>query len=154
VCKRLVSESCYCSPMFGPEHAVSIRLTEVLTVGAALILGACAVDSQMTYVSYLPDDLKQGSPAPKFEKPPDVPAILRSNIDVVFVSTSAPTNIQYTLPVPREHGGWTTCVKASVTGATGNPLGDRAYLVDIEDNQIGDRRDGTDRCAKETYQPL
>jgi hypothetical protein len=131
-----------------------MRLTAVLTVGAALTLGACAVDSQMSYVSYLPDFLKQASPAAKVEVPPDVPAILRSNINAVFVSTSAPTNIQYTLPVPAKYGGWETCVKASVTGATGKPLGERTYLVNIDDNQIGDRRDGADRCAKETYQPL
>jgi hypothetical protein len=131
-----------------------MSLTAVLTVGAALTLGACAVDSQMSYVSYLPDFLKQASAAAKVEVPPDVPAILRSNINAVFVSTSAPTNIQYTLPVPAKHGGWETCVKASVTGATGKPLGERTYLVNIDDNQIGDRRDGADRCAKETYQPL
>jgi hypothetical protein len=66
-----------------------MRLTAVLTVGAALTLGACAVDSQMSYVSYLPDFLKQASAAAKVEVPPDVPAILRSNINAVFVSTSA-----------------------------------------------------------------
>ena len=131
-----------------------MRLTAVLTVGAALTLGACAVDSQMSYVSYLPDFLKQASPAAKVEVPPDVPAILRSNINAVFVSTSAPTNIQYSLPVPAKHGGWETCVKASVTGATGKPLGERTYVVNIDDNQIGDRRDDADRCAKEKYQPL
>ena len=130
-----------------------MRLSEILTVGAALTLGACAVDSRMSYVSYLPDFLKQASPAAKVEVPPDVPAILRSNINAVFVSTSAPTNIQYTLPVPAKHG-WETCVKASVTRATGKPLCERTYLVNIDDHQIGDRRDGADRCAKETYQPL
>ena len=108
----------------------------------------------MSYVSYLPDFLKQSSPAAEVEVPPDVPAILRSNINAVFVSTSAPTNIRYTLPVAAKHGGWETCVKASVTGATGKPLGERTYLVNIDDIQIGDRRDGADRCAKETYQAL
>ena len=108
----------------------------------------------MSYVSYLPDFLKQASPAAKVEVPANVPAILRSNISAVFVSTSAPTNIQYTLPVPAKHGGWETCVKASVTGATGKPLGERTYLVNIDHNQIGDRQDASDRCASETYRPL
>ena len=130
-----------------------MKLTAILTVGAALTLGACAVDSQMRYVSYLPDSLKQASPAVAVEAPPDVLAILRGNVNAVFASTSAPTNIQYTLPVPAKHG-WETCVKANVMGATGKPLGERSYLVNIDDNQIGDRRDGADRCAKETYQPL
>ena len=62
----------------------------------------------MSYVSYLPDFLKQSSPVAKVEVPPDVPAILRSNINILFVSTSAPTNIQYSLPVPAKHGGWET----------------------------------------------
>jgi hypothetical protein len=107
----------------------------------------------MSYVSYLPEFLKQASPAAAVEAPPDVLAILRGNINAVFVSTSAPTNIQYTLPVPAKHG-WKTCVKASVTGATGKPLGERTYLVNIDHSQIGDRRDAADRCAEETYQPL
>jgi hypothetical protein len=107
----------------------------------------------MSYVSYLPDFLKQASPAAAVEAPPDVLAILRGNINDVFVSTSAPTNIRYTLPVPAKHG-WETCVKASVTGTTGKPLGERTYLVNIDHNQIGDRRDAADRCAEETYRPL
>ena len=107
----------------------------------------------MGYVSYLPDSLKQASPAVAVEAPPDVQAILRGNINAVFVSTSAPTNIQYTLPVPSKHG-WETCVKANVMGATRKPLGERTYLVNIDHNQIGDRRDASRRCAKETYRPL
>ena len=130
-----------------------MKLTAILAVGAALILGGCAVDSQMSFVSYLPDSLKQASPAVAAETPPDVLAILRGNIDALFVSTSAPTNIQYTSPVPAKHG-WETCVKASVMGATGKPLGERTYLVNIDHIQIGDRRDASDRCANETYRPL
>jgi len=57
----------------------------------------------------------------------------------------------YTLPVAAKHDGWETCVKASVTGATGKPFGERTYLVNIDNNQIGDRRNGPDRCAQETY---
>jgi hypothetical protein len=98
----------------------------------------------MSFVSYLPDSLKQASPAVAAETPPDVLAILRGNINDVFLSTSAPTKIQYTLPVPVKHG-WETCVKASVMGATGKPLGERTYLVNIDHNQIGDRRDASDR---------
>jgi hypothetical protein len=129
-----------------------MKLTAIFAAGAALTLGACAVDSHMNYVSYLPDSLKQASPAVAVEAPPDVPTILRGNINDVFLSTSAPTNIQYTLPIPAKHG-WETCVKASVMGATGEPLGERTYLVNIEHNQIADRRD-SDRCANETYRPL
>jgi hypothetical protein len=80
-------------------------------------------------------------------------AILRANINDVFLSTSAPTNIQYTVPVPAKQG-WETCVKASVTGATGKPLGERTYLVNIDHNQIGDRRDASDQWVNETYRPL
>ena len=131
-----------------------IRLTAVLVVGAALTLGACAVDPQMYYVSYLPDFLKQASPNAEVEVPPEAASILRGNVNAIFVSTSAPTNIQYSLPIRAKHGGWQTCVKASFTGATGKPLGERTYLVDINGNQIGDRRDGVDQCTKETYHPL
>jgi hypothetical protein len=107
----------------------------------------------MSYVGYLPDLLKQASPAVAVEAPPGVLAILRDHINDVFVSTSAPTNIQYTLPVLAKHG-WEICVKASVTGATGKPLGEQTYLVNIDHNQIGDRREASDRCANKTYQLL
>ena len=80
-----------------------MKLTAIFAAGAALTLGACAVDSHMNYVSYLPDSLKQASPAVAVEAPPDVPTILRGNINDVFLSTSAPTNIQYTLPVPAKN---------------------------------------------------
>ena len=118
------------------------------------MLGACAVDPHMYYASELPDSLKQASASTKAEVPPNVAAILRGNIDSIFVSTSAPTNIQYSFPVQAKHRGWQTCVKATLTGATGKPLGERTYLVNIDRNQIGDRRDGVDQCTKETYHPL
>ena len=108
----------------------------------------------MYYASELPDYLKRASANAKVEVPPNVAAILRENVNAIFVSTAAPTNIRYSSPVPAKHGGWETCVEANLTGATGKPLGQRRYFVNITDNQIGDRRDGVDRCAKETYQPL
>ena len=62
-----------------------MKLTAILPVVAVLTLGACAVDSQMRYVSYLPDSMKQA--------PPEVVAILRGNRNDVSVSTSASTNV-------------------------------------------------------------
>jgi hypothetical protein len=132
------------------------RLAAILT--AALMLGACAVDPNVSYGSHLPDFIKQPAPASHAAEavPPDVPAILRANINSVFVSTSAPTNIRYSLPVASKRGNWETCVRADLTGATGKPLGERTYLVGIYDNQIGDRQlmSANGRCSQETYRPL
>jgi hypothetical protein len=134
------------------------RIAAVAVSVAALSLGACAVDSQIIYGNYIPAFLKQAAPTKTVEPPPNVPGILRSHMEAVFVPTSAPKNIRYSDPVPTLHGGWETCVKAHLLGANGKPLGERTYLVSIAHNEIGDRRsldgDGDDRCAKETYQPL
>jgi hypothetical protein len=133
------------------------RLAAILALGSALMLGACAVDPNVSYGNYLPDFLKQASPTAQVAtSPPDVPAILHASINAVFVPTSAPTNVRYTFPVAAKYGGWETCVRANLAGATGKPLGERTYLVNISDNQIGDRQlmSGNDRCAQETYKPL
>jgi hypothetical protein len=45
-------------------------------------------------------------------------------------------------------------IEGVVLPATGKPLGERTYLVNIDHNQIGDRQGASDRCASETYRPL
>jgi hypothetical protein len=132
------------------------RPAAILAMASMLPLGACAVDPNVGYGGYLPDFLKQTTATTQAEAPPDVAAILRANINVMFVSTTTPSNIRYSPPVAANLGGWGTCVRANLTGATGKPLGERTYLVNILHDQIGDRQltSGNDRCAHETYKSL
>jgi hypothetical protein len=104
----------------------------------------------------MPDFLKQRSSPAAVEQPPDVAVIVRSNINAVFTAASAPTDIRFSLPVLAKYGGWDTCIRASVTGATGKRLGERTFLVNIDNNQIGRREPVDDNhwCAKENYQKL
>jgi hypothetical protein len=132
------------------------RPVAIFAMASMLPLGACAVDPNVSYGSYLPDFLKQTTATAQAEAPPDVAAILRANVNVMFVSTSTPTNIRYSPPVAANLDGWETCVRANLTGATGKSLGERTYLVNIQHDQIGDRQlaSGHDHCAQETYKSL
>ena len=110
--------------MFGRSSAA------IVAVASVLPLGACAVDPNVSYGSYLPDFLKQtAAAAPVQASPPDVAAVLRANISVMFVSTATPTNIRYSPAVAANLDGWQTCVRANLTGATGKPLGERPFWI-------------------------
>src|SRR4051794_24246101 len=104
----------------------------------------------------MPEFLKQTSPASAIEQPPEMAAILRRNINAVFTAASAPRDIRYSFPVPGKYGGWDICIRVALTGLSGNQLGERTYLVNIDNNQIGRREAVADShwCAKETYQRL
>jgi len=132
----------------------SARISFVVLGLAIPLCGCGAVDSQVTYV---PAFFRQAAPTPvEIEQPPDVHLIVRNNITAIFVATASPSNISVSLPIPAKYGGWTTCVKATTTGATGRSLGTQTYLVNIEHDQISLREhvDDSHWCAKETYQVL
>jgi|SRR6266404_9674913 len=125
----------------------------LLAFGLPVMLGGCAVDSHATYV---PDFLKQTAPKVAVEQPPDVASIVRVNLAAIFVEASAPKNVAFSLPLPAKYGGWTTCIRASLYGATGRPMGMQTFLVDIDQGRV-ERREHVDDghwCARETYQPL
>jgi hypothetical protein len=125
----------------------------LLVLGLPTMLCGCAVD---TYVSYVPDFLKQVAPKLEVEQPPGVASIVRGNIAGIFMEASAPKNVTFSFPVPAKHGGWTTCIRASVYGATGRPMGMQTFLVDIDQGRV-ERREHVDEshwCVRETYQPL
>jgi hypothetical protein len=49
--------------------------------------------------------------------------------------------------------GWTACVRAELTSATGAPLGPQTYRLSIANGDIADRRrvENEDNCASEHY---
>jgi hypothetical protein len=126
-----------------------------LIAGGALLLGSCAIaDSR----SQLPEFMraKASEPAPP-EPPPNVGELVRTNLDSVFVASSYPRQVRVSPPRGDLHGpGWTACVQAELTSATGRPLGAQTYRITISGGVIRDRRrvEADDTCGSESYQPI
>jgi hypothetical protein len=120
----------------------------------ATLAGCGTVDSGATY---FPEVMRVKAPKPAAPDPaPDVRAVLQANLSAVFVPQSAPTNISFSTPKP-SFAEWITCVKASVNGATGRPIGSQTYLVNIDHDGQVSRRERVDAghwCATERYNPL
>jgi len=126
-----------------------------LIASGAMVLVACAADSR----SPLPDFLRAqaSDPTPPLEPPPDVKRMVREKLDAVFVATSYPQQVRVSPPHREGRGpGWTACVRAEVTSATGQPLGAQTYRITIDDGVISDRRrvGDEDNCVSETYEPI
>ena len=123
-------------------------------IAAAFALGACGfADSRAPLPDFM--RVKEAEPPPP-EPPPDVRRIVREQIDVVFVPTSYPRELQVAPPHREVRGpGWTACVRAQLTSATGSALGAQTYIVTITAGQVVDRRraEPDDICGSETYEP-
>ncbi|TCU68559.1 hypothetical protein EDE08_10935 [Bradyrhizobium sp. R2.2-H] len=94
---------------------------------------------------------------PPPEAPPDVKRLVREQIDVVFLATSYPREVQVAPPRREVRGpGWTACVRAQLTSATGTPLGAQTHIVTISGGRVVDRRraEEDDICGTETYEPI
>jgi hypothetical protein len=126
----------------------------VLMAGAALLLAGCGfADSHAP----LPDFMRAKASEPPAETPPDVKQMVRSHLDSVFVAASAPRDVRVSPPYRELRGpGWTACVRAELTSATGKPLGTQTYRITIEDGVILDRRhaEADDNCVSETFEPI
>ena len=126
-----------------------------LMAAVALALAGCGIaDSR----SPVPEFMRaKASDPPPPEAPPDVKALIRKNLDAVFVATSYPKDVQVS---PARHDlrglGWTTCVRAQLTSANGKPLGAQTYRVTISEGVILDRRrvEPEDTCDTESYEPI
>jgi hypothetical protein len=127
----------------------------VVMAGGALVLSGCAVaDSHAPVPEFM--RVKAIAPPP-LEPPPDVGKMVRENLDAVFVASSNPLQVQVAPPHHVPVGpGWTACVKAELTSATGRPIGTQTYIVTISDGVILDRKRAEvgDNCASESYQPI
>lgn len=122
---------------------------------AALLLAACGLaDSYAPVPAFM--RARASDPAP-LEPPPDVKKLVRDGLDSVFVSTSNPQHVQVSAPHGDVRGpGWTACVRAEVTSATGKPIGVETYRITISEGRIVDRRrvDADDNCVSEGYEPI
>jgi hypothetical protein len=126
-----------------------------LVAGAALVLAACGfADSR----SPVPEFMRGKAPEPPpSEPPPDVKQLVHEKLDSVFVASSYPRQVRVSAPHHELEGlGWTACVRAELTSATGKPLGTQTYRITISGGAIMDRRrvEAEDTCASETFEPI
>jgi hypothetical protein len=121
----------------------------------ALALGACGfADSRAPLPEFM--RMKEAEQPPP-EPPPDVRKVVREQLDVVFLATSYPREVEVAPPHREVRGlGWTSCVRAQLTSATGTALGIQTYIVTISGGRVVDRRraEADDICASESYQPI
>lgn len=130
-------------------------LRATLMTGVALGLAGCGgfADSR----SSLPEFMRAKAVEPVPEAPPDVAQLVRGRLDSVFVASSYPQKVRVSTPRHDLRGlGWTACVKAELTSATGKPIGEETYRITISGGVIIDRRraEAEDTCAIENYQPI
>jgi hypothetical protein len=121
----------------------------------AVALGGCGfADSRAPLPEFMRmKELDQPPP----EQPPDVRKLVREQLDVVFVAASYPRDVQVAPPRHEPRGpGWTSCVRAQLTSATGTPLGTQTYIVTIASGNVVDRRraEADDTCTSEAYAPI
>ena len=75
----------------------------------------------------------------------------------MFVAASNPRQVRVSPPHHEPNGpGWTACVRAELTSATGRPLGAQTYRITISGGVIVDRLrvEDDDNCASESYEPI
>lgn len=130
-------------------------VAQLALLACALALAACGfADSRAPVPEFM--RIKEAEQPPP-EPPPDVKRVVREQIDVVFLNTSYPREVQVALPHHEVRGsGWTACVRAQLTSATGSALGPQTYIVTITGGKIIDRRraEADDICGSEAYQPI
>ena len=123
--------------------------------GAALATAGCGIaDSRSPVPEFMRARATEQMPP---EPPPDVSRLVREQLDSVFITTSYPREVQVSPPHHEPQGsGWTACVRAELTSATGQPLGTQTYRITISGGAILGRRraEAEDNCASETYQPI
>lgn len=124
-------------------------------LAGALALGACGfADSRAPVPEFM--RMKEAEQPPP-EATPDVKRLVREQIDFVFLTTSNPHEVHVAPPHHEVRGpGWTACVRAQLTSATGSSLGLQTYVVTIVGGKVVDRRraEEVDICGTETYEPI
>ena len=125
-----------------------------MACGALALTGCGIADSRSPVPEFM--RAKPVDPPPP-EPPPDVRLLVRKNLESVFVAASNPRQVRVSPPHHVLNGlGWTACVKAELTSATGRPLGTQTYRITISDGVILDRLrvEDDDTCASESYEPI
>lgn len=125
-----------------------------LSAGVLVLAGCGFADSRAPVPEFM--RMKEAEQPPP-EAAPDVKRLVREQIDAVFLATSYPREVQVAPPHRELRGpGWTACVRAQLTSATGTPLGAQTYIVTINGGKVVDRRraEADDICGTETYERI
>ena len=125
-----------------------------LLLSAALLTGCGLADSHAVLV---PESFRAPEPPPPQIQTPDVHALLRADPTGLFLASANPTNTRVSRAEPSASGmTWTACVKADVTGMSGNLIRDQVLQIEIFGGQIRDRRraDADGPCMHAEYEPL
>ena len=129
----------------------------IILTGGALTLSACGLADSRSPLP-LPDFMRaKAADPPAMEQPPDVKRLVRERLDAVFVAQSNPQNVRVSEARHALRGlGWTACVRAELTSATGKPLGEQIYRISINGGVVTDRQriEAEDTCLAESYQPI
>jgi len=127
----------------------------ILVGGMALALAGCGIaDSRSPAPEFM--RAKEADPLPP-ETAPDVAALVRKDLDTIFLPSSYPHDVRVSPPHhDLRSNAWIACVRAELTSATGTPLGSQTYRVTIGNGEIVDRRrvENEDNCASERYAPV
>jgi hypothetical protein len=124
-----------------------------MTTMAVALAGCGFADSH----AVLPDFMRTKVSEAPLQPVPDVKQLVREHLDSVFTAASAPRDVQVS---PARHDlrgpGWTACVRAELTSATGKPLGIQIYRININEGLIFDRQrvEAEDTCLSESFEPI
>ncbi|CCD97751.1 hypothetical protein [Bradyrhizobium sp. STM 3809] len=130
------------------------RTASLVGLLAALLLSGCAADSQSRLPAFM--RVKEADPPPP-EVPPDVAMLVRKNLDMIFVATTLPRDLEATSAKRTDRGdAWSACVRAQIISVAGAPLRNQIYRLTIRQNEIIDRRRvaAGDECVSENYKPI
>jgi hypothetical protein len=125
-----------------------------LLLSAVLLTGCGLADSHALLV---PQAFRAPEPPQQQVETPDVRALLRADPTGLFLASANPTNIRVSRAEPSATGmTWTACVKADVTGMSGNVIRDYILQIEMFDGQIRDRRraEADSPCMHAEYEPL
>jgi hypothetical protein len=129
----------------------------IALAGCALVLAGCGLADSRSPLP-LPDFMRaRPADPPPLEAAPDVRTMVREKLDSVFTAQSNPQRVQVSEARHELRGlGWTACVKAELTSATGKPLGEETYRISINGGVIVDRRRALpeDGCETQAFEPI
>jgi hypothetical protein len=150
-----MSQAEACAGTMAMRRSITIALSSVALTLVALALSGCGLaDSHSTFV---PQAFRAPEPPPLQVETPDVRALVEADPNGLFLHSANPTNIRISQAQQAIPGGsWTACVKANVTGMSGNAINDQVLQVEIIGGKIRDRRraDANSPCMFAVYEPL
>jgi hypothetical protein len=131
------------------------RLVDIVPLLFVTVLAGCGLADNH---SFLPAAFRAPDPPARQPEPePDIHTLVQSELAGLFTDAARPTAIRVSPPQPGVVGLiWIACIKANITGMTGNPIGVQTVMIEIADGKIRSRRRADDSgiCGQVPYEPL